>query len=130
MEVVRSYHQPMRYEMETYLPRAEPQVVTIDELPHLFTPEREPVFAYGEDGMDDVMIVSVHDDFSTVSLSVDDTWYWLEESSNWDDVEIVLAGQEAWVPAGALVRHETALAALMLAHDVPQLWTKFVWHEQ
>lgn len=115
--------------METYQPYAAPRVVTIDELPSLFVPDYEPVFTYG-DGLDDVVIVSVHDEFSTVSLLHDATWYWLEESSDWDLVEIVLCGLEAWVPAGAMVRHETALAALRLAHHVPQLMTRFMWREQ
>ncbi|GAA4593686.1 hypothetical protein GCM10023194_58580 [Planotetraspora phitsanulokensis] len=49
----------------------------------------------------------MHDEFSTVSLLHDRTWYWLEQSLDSDLVEIVLCGQEAWVPAGVLVRHET-----------------------
>lgn len=115
--------------METYQPYVASQVVTIDELPSLYVPDHEPVFAYGTDG-DDVMIVSVHDEFSTVSLLHCRTWYWLEESPDSDLVEIVLCGQEAWVPAGAMVRHETKLAALRLAHDVPRLMTEFMWREQ
>jgi hypothetical protein len=115
--------------METYQPYAASRVVTIDELPRLYVPDHEPVFTYGGGG-DDVMIVSVHDEFSTVSLLHDRTWYWLEQSPDSDLVEIVLCGQEAWVPAGVLVRHETGLAALQLAHDMPRLMTNFVWREQ
>jgi hypothetical protein len=119
----------MPYEMETYQPYAPSRVVTIDELPGLYVPDSEPVFAYNSGG-DDVMIVSVHDEFSTVSLLHDGTWYWLEESRDSELVEIVLCGQEAWVPAGAMVRSETGLAALRLAHDVAQLMTEFMWREQ
>jgi hypothetical protein len=116
--------------METYQPYSEPRVVTIDELPDLFKADGEPVFAYGDGFDEDVMIVSVHHEFSTVSLRRDATWYWLAESEDWELVEIVLAGLEAWVPSGARVSHETALAALLLAHDVPQLMMQFIWHEQ
>lgn len=87
------------------------------------------MFAYGSGG-EDVLIVSVHDEFSTVSLLHDRTWYWLEESPDTDLVEIVLCGQEAWVPAGVMVRPETGLAALRLAHDVSRLLTQFMWREQ
>ncbi|MBP2472828.1 hypothetical protein JOF53_001700 [Crossiella equi] len=119
----------MRYEMETYQPYAESRVVTIGELPGLYTPDHEPVFSYGSGG-EDALIVSVHDEFSTVSLLHDHTWYWLEESQNSDLVEILLCGQEAWIPVGAMVRHETGLAALLLAHNVPQLMAEFTWREQ
>jgi hypothetical protein len=115
--------------METYLPYAAPRVVSPDELPALYAPDREPVFSYGTDG-EDVLIVSVHDGFSTVSLLHDRTWYWLAESPDDELVEILLCGQEAWVPAGARVRPETGLAALRLAHDVPRLLTEFGWREQ
>ncbi|NUS55352.1 MAG: hypothetical protein HOV66_10915 [Streptomycetaceae bacterium] len=120
----------MPYEMETYSPYSAARQVTIEEIPALFRPDGEPVFAYGNGSDEDVLIVSVHDGFSTVSLRQDDTWYWLAESENWDEVEIVLAGLEAWVPAGACVRHETALEALRLAADVPRLTTEFTWREQ
>ncbi|MFR9778122.1 hypothetical protein ACL02O_18970 [Micromonospora sp. MS34] len=119
----------MPYEMETYLPYAAARVVPRDELPGLYSPGREPVFSYGAGG-EDVMIVSAHDGFSTVSLLHDRTWHWLEESADTTLVEIVLCGQEAWVPAGAMVRPETGLAALRLAHDVPRLLTEFRWREQ
>ncbi|MEV5705762.1 hypothetical protein [Actinoallomurus sp. NPDC052274] len=119
----------MPYEMETYQPYTSSRVVTIDELAGLYVPDHEPVFAYGCGG-EDVLIVSVHEGFSTVSLLHDRTWYWLEESPDADPVEIVLCGQEAWVPAGAMVRPETGLAALRLAHDVPHLMTRFTWRAQ
>ncbi|MEV0400584.1 hypothetical protein [Actinoallomurus sp. NPDC050550] len=119
----------MPYEIETYQPYAASRVVEIDELPSLYVPDHEPVFAYGSGG-EDVLIVSVHDEFSTVSLLHDRTWYWLEESPDTDLVEIVLCGQEAWVPAGVMVRPETGLAALRLAHDVSRLLTQFMWREQ
>jgi hypothetical protein len=115
--------------METYRPYAASRVVTIDELRRLYTPDHEPVFSYGSGG-EDVLIVSVHEGFSTVSLLHDRTWYWLEESAESDLVEIVLCGQEAWVPAGAMVRPETGLAALLLADSVPQLMVEFTWREQ
>ncbi|MEU8299821.1 hypothetical protein AB0C04_21430 [Micromonospora sp. NPDC048909] len=119
----------MRYEMETYLPYAASRVITLEELPGLYVPDHEPVFGYG-DGGEDVLIVSLHDEYSTVSLLHDRTWYWLTESPSAKLVEILLCGQEAWVPAGALVRPETGIAALRLAHDVPALLTEFRWREQ
>lgn len=119
----------MPYEIETYQPYVASRVVTLEDLPGLYTPDPEPVFTYGSCG-EDVLIVSLHDDFSTVSLLHDRTWYWLEESSDRDLVQILLCGQEAWVPAGVMVRPETGLAALRLAHDVPRLLTGFRWREQ
>ena len=113
--------------METYRPEQR-QTVRIDDLPRLYVPDREPIFSYGDH--DDVVIVSVHDAFSTVSLLHDNTWYWLEESADTELVEIVLCGLEAWVPAGTLVRHETGLAALRIANDIPRLLTEFRWREQ
>jgi hypothetical protein len=119
----------MPYEMETYLPYMAPRVVMIDELPDLYVSDHEPIFTYGSGG-EDVLIVSVRDDFSTASLLHDRTWYWLVESAGSDLVEILLCGQEAWIPRGAMVRRETGLAALRLAHDVPRLLTEFMWREQ
>ena len=115
--------------METYEPYAASRIVTIDELRRLYRPDHEPVFSYGSGG-EDVLIVSVHEGFSTVSLLHDRTWYWLEESPDSTLVEIVLCGLEAWIPAGTMVRHETGLAALLLAHNVKQLMTEFTWREQ
>ncbi len=123
-----TYDPPVHYEIETYAPYAAPRVITLDELPGLFSPDHEPIFSYG-DGDEAVMIVSVHDEFSTVTLRHEDSDYLLAESSDWELVEIVLCGLEAWVPAGTLVRHETGLAALQMAHDVPRLLTEFVWRE-
>ncbi|MEU8614785.1 hypothetical protein AB0C29_43045 [Actinoplanes sp. NPDC048791] len=119
----------MPYAMETHLPQAASRTITLDELPALYRPDHEPVFTYGDDG-DDALIVSLHDGFSTVSLLHDRTWYWLEESPDAELVEIVLCGLEAWVPAGVLVRPESGLAALRLAHDQPRLMTDFGWREQ
>ncbi|MFD0784398.1 hypothetical protein ACFQZ8_10810 [Micromonospora azadirachtae] len=79
-------------------------------------------------GDEDVLIVSLHDEFSTVSL-LHGTWHWLTESPATDLVEILRCGQEAWVPAGAPVRPETGLAALRLAADVPRLLTDLMWRE-
>jgi hypothetical protein len=118
------------YEMDTYFPEARGRAVTVDELPGLFTPECEPVFVYHEDAGEDVVIASVHDGFSTVSLRRGDTWYWLEESPETEPVEITLCGLEAWVPAGVRVRPATGLAALLLAHDPPALLARFSWREQ
>ncbi|GAA1577363.1 hypothetical protein GCM10009678_70060 [Actinomadura kijaniata] len=119
----------MSYEMETYRPYAASRSITADELPGLYVPDREPVFSYGCDE-DGAMIVSLHDGFSTVSLLHDGTWYWLEESPDSDPVEILLCGQEAWVPAGVMVRRETGLAALLLTPDLPRLLAEFTWREQ
>lgn len=60
--------------METYQPRAASRVVAIDELPGLYSPDHEPVFSYGSGG-EDVLIVSVHDEFGTISVLHDRTWY-------------------------------------------------------
>ncbi|MET7749744.1 hypothetical protein [Micromonospora sp. NPDC005367] len=80
-------------------------------------------------GDEDVLIVSLHDEFSTGSL-LHGSWRRLAESPATDLVEILRCGQEAWVPAGAPVRPETGPAALRLAADVPRLLTDFMWREQ
>jgi len=86
-----------------------PREITLDDLTELYVPDHEPVFAYGDD-RGDVLIVSLDEGFSTVSLERDDTWYWLVESPDTELVEITLCGMEAWLPKGALVRPETGLA--------------------
>ena len=125
------YAPAVRYEIETHFPRhTPPRTITVDELAELYVPDHEPVFAYGDGFDDDVLIVSLDEDFSTVSLRQDATWFWLVESADLHPVEITLCGLAAWIPAAAKLRPETGLAALRSAHDVPHLLTHFTWHEQ
>jgi hypothetical protein len=119
----------MPYTMDIYSPRHEARVVGKDELAELYATVDEPIFTWN-DGGDDVLIVSVHDDFSTVSMLHDRTWYYLEESPATELVEILLCGQEAWVPAGVMLDRKTGLEALLLAHNFPELLTTFRWREQ
>ena len=120
----------MRYQIVTYSPlQTPPRDISFDELTGLYVADHEPVFTYGDD-RGDVLIVSLDERFSTVSLEQDDTWYWLVESSGNELVEITLCGMEAWLPRGALVRPETGLAVLRQAHDVPRLLTAHTWIEQ
>jgi hypothetical protein len=153
----------MPYAVETWSPAHRgPREVTFDELVALYRPEGDPVFTYADPGDPsggDRLIVSLDEDFSTVTLllalargdrapshdgghhararspqgapgNVDDTFSWLVESSDEEEVEILLCGQEAWIPAGAKVSPATGLAALRLAADLPRLLTEFMWRPQ
>jgi hypothetical protein len=120
----------MRYRLDTYSPSQTTRVVSGDELASVYDSLDDSVITWNDGSDEDVLIVSVHSDFSTVSLRHDETWYWLESSLDVELVEIELCGEEARVPAGAMVPRRVGLAALGSVEDIPGMLSGFRWREQ
>ena len=121
----------MQFTLDTHSPSHTSRLVSDDELLSVYDSlGDDSVITWNDCGGDDVLIASVHDDFSTVSLRHEDTRYWLVMSEDARLVEIVLCGLEAWVPAGAILPRQVGLAALGSVEDVAGMLGKLRWREQ
>jgi hypothetical protein len=119
--------------LELWSPEHTARAVPRDDLPAVYrelSGDQSPTLTWNDGGDDQVLIVSVADDFSTVSMLNDRTWYYLETSPEEDLVEIDLGGDDAYVPKGVLAPREFGLDVLLRADDFPYLLTEYMWREQ
>jgi hypothetical protein len=77
-----------------------------------------------------VVIVQVADDYSVVTLGIDDTFYWLQTSDDDELVTVQIGGTDGEVPRGALIPRESGLKVLLRVDDLPALRTEYMWVEQ
>jgi hypothetical protein len=120
------------YVIETWNPTYASRQVSVEELADVYERIRgnESADITWNSGGDDVLIVSVGEEVSTVSLLHEATWYWLEVSPETELVEIELGGQESFVPKGAIAPRRLGLEILLGAHDFPRLFREYAWREQ
>ncbi len=118
--------------LDTYRFGHEERRVSVEDLPAVYAHLQgsDAAAITWNNGGEQVLIVSVGDDDSTVSLLNDSTWYYLVISPEQELVEIELCGQEAWVPKGAILPKELGLDVLLGAHDFPRLLKNYSWREQ
>ena len=90
-----------------------------DELADVYAtvkPEESPTFTWNDLG-DQVLIVTVGADSSTVSMLNDDTWYYLEASGDDDEVEVMIEGFDDFGPKGVVLPRNLGLEVLQKADD-------------
>lgn len=122
----------MEFKLDIYRRGHEERLINVEALPAIYAHLRSSDSATitWNDGGDQVLIVSVGENDSTVSLLNDFTWYYLEISPEKELVEIELCGQEAWVPQGVILPKNLGLEVLLGADDFPGLLKKYSWREQ
>ena len=88
-----------------------------------------PTFTWNDLG-DDLVIVSVGDDYSIVSMMTDDTWFYLRGSGPDEAMAVTMAGQEATVPGSAVLERAQGLEVLKQVDDFARLRSEHSWMEQ
>jgi hypothetical protein len=89
-----------------------------------------PSVTWGDISEGGVVIVQVADDYSVVTLGIDDTFYWLQTSDDDELVTVQIGGTDGEVPRGALIPRESGLKVLLRVDDLPALRTEYMWVEQ
>src|SRR5258708_36324965 len=110
----------MMIKYETWTPQHRESDIGIDELNSTYERARatdSPTFTWNDLG-DDVLIVSVGDDHSVVSMLTQDTWFFLRGSESEGEVEVVMAGHPATVPQSAPLERGLGLHVLLRGHCV------------
>lgn len=122
----------MEYLVEVWYPEHEKTTVTGDKLPDRYASFKErdsATVAWNSDG-DEVLLVSVGDDYSVISMLSDGTWYYLVVSDDEEEVSVYMDGTDAYVPRKAMAPRELGLTVLQRADDFPGLRTDYLWDEQ
>lgn len=119
-------------ELDTGVPTRVSRVVNPDELADVYAtvrPEESPTFTWNDLG-DQVLIVTVDADSSTVSMLNDDTWYYLETSGDDDEVEVMIEGSMTSVPKGVVLPRSLGLEVLQKADDFDRILSDYSWRLQ
>ncbi len=119
-------------EFETWTPVRQERTLDAGEIETVYrslAPGTSATFTWNDLG-DDVVIVSVAADHSTVSMLHDETWYYLTTSDSDEEVEVDMAGQKATVPRGAVLDRDLGLEVLRQVGDLPRLLAAYSWREQ
>lgn len=122
----------MEYLIEVWYPKHEETSVTGDKLPDVYASFKKrdsATVAWNSDG-DEVLLVSVGDDYSVISLKSDGTWYYLVVSDDDEEVPVYMDGTDAYVPRKVMAPRELGLTVLLRADDFPGLRTDYMWDEQ
>jgi len=117
---------------ETWKPRHQSRLVPVGDLADVYKDapvEMSPTFTWN-DGGDQVLIVSVGADYSTVTMLNDDTFSDLVISDDNDLREICIAGQESAVAVATLLPRETGLEVLRRAENFDELLDVYSWRAQ
>lgn len=123
----------MGYTIELFAPTHETRTVALDELPDEYAALKQansPTVSWESPDDSEVVIVSVGEDYSVVTLKAEETWYWLQTSDDDEPVEVDMGGTEGSVPRGAIAPRETGLEVLKNADDFAKLRTEHTWVEQ
>ena len=123
----------MTYEIDLMHPGHKAWTVTREELPAAYADLKEgnsPSVTWGDISDGGVVIVQVADDYSVVTLGVDDTFYWLQTSDDDEPVTVEIGGTDGEVPRGALVPRELGLEVLLRVDNLAALRTDYMWAEQ
>ncbi|MFF6803400.1 polymorphic toxin-type HINT domain-containing protein [Streptomyces sp. NPDC012616] len=83
-----------------------------------------------DDGEDDCVIVTVESEFSTVAILRDRTFYNLQVSDNFENMEVDVAGEEISWPKGCLLPRSMGVQVLLEAGDRETVWNRYTWVEQ
>jgi hypothetical protein len=119
-------------ELDTGFPARTSRVVSPDELAGVYLSakgDESPTFTWNNLG-DQVLIVTVDDDLSTVSMLNDETWYYLEVSDDEDEVEIRIEGSMTLVPKGVVLPRNLGLEVLQKAEDFDRVLSDYSWRLQ
>lgn len=119
-------------ELDTGFPTRVSRVVTSDELAYVYRhvdADESPTFTWNNLG-DQILIVTVDSDSSTVSMLNHDTWYYLEVSDDEDEVEVRIEGQMTPVPKGVVLPRDLGLEVLQKAENFERLLADYSWRLQ
>ncbi|WP_438489220.1 hypothetical protein [Streptomyces sp. S186] len=122
----------MQIKFETWVPTHETRMVDLADVPLVYREAKEsasPTFTWNDLG-DEVLIVTVGDDYSTVSLMREDTFYNLAVSDSDDMREIQVSGDTTMWPEGQILPREMGLEVLSRVPDVESLVRDYRWEEQ
>ncbi|PNE41123.1 MULTISPECIES: hypothetical protein [Streptomyces] len=107
-------------------------MLDLADIPLVYRDAKEsasPTFTWNDLG-DEVLIVVVGDDYSTVTLMREDTFYNLAISDSVDMREIQVSGDIAMWPEGQVLPRELGLEVLLRVPDVESLVREYRWEEQ
>jgi hypothetical protein len=119
-------------ELDIGFPARETREVSSGELPDVYLGlkgEDSPTFTWNNLG-DRVLIVTVDDESSTVSMLNDDTWYYLEISEDEDEIEVMVEGAMTPVPRGVVLPRNLGLEVLQKADDFVRVLSEYSWRLQ
>lgn len=119
-------------ELDTGFPARTSRVVNPDELTGVYLGtkgDESPTFTWNNLG-DQVLIVTVDDDSSTVSMLTDETWYYLKVSDDEDEVEVRIEGSMTLVPKGVVLPRNLGLEVLQKTDDFDRILSDYSWREQ
>ncbi|SHN12954.1 hypothetical protein SAMN05216268_120128 [Streptomyces yunnanensis] len=122
----------MQIKCETWVPSHETRMLDLADIPLVYRDAKEsasPTFTWNDLG-DEVLIVVVGDDYSTVTLMREDTFYNLAISDSVDMREIQVSGDIAMWPEGQVLPRELGLEVLLRVPDVESLVREYRWEEQ
>ncbi len=119
-------------EMDEWVPTYSTREVQLSDLPEIWRSlPRERCFGFTwNDSGDEVIIVSVCDGYSTVSIVHDDTFYDLAISpeDGWREIE-VLGEWRPW-PVRSILPRDMGLEVLLRCDEFDILRREFSWREQ
>lgn len=119
-------------ELDIGFPARETREVSSGELPDVYLGlkgEDSPTFTWNNLG-DQVLIVTVDNESSTVSMLNDDTWYYLEISEDEDEIEVMVEGAMTPVPRGVVLPRNLGLEVLQKAEDFDRVLSEYSWRLQ
>lgn len=122
----------MDIKFETWVPTHQARLVSEQDLPGVYrdvSGNSSPTFTWN-DGGDQVLIVSVGDDYSTVTMLNDSTFSCLVVSDDDELREVDIAGQSSMIPSGAVLPRNVGLEVLARADDFNALIEEYSWKEQ
>ena len=122
----------MTIKYETWVPVHQERIVEsgmLDSTYERAPGESSPTFTWNDLG-DDVLIVSVGDDYSIVSMLTGGTWYYLQGSECTEEAEVNMAGQTTTMPRSVILERGQGLEVLKHAGDFMYLLKAYSWVEQ
>jgi hypothetical protein len=122
----------MEVVFETWIPAHRTQMVAMQDLPRVYrdaTEELSPSFTWNDCG-DEVLIVTLGDDYSTVTMLNKGTFYNLAISDSDEPAEILVSGDVTTWPEGQILPREMGLEVLLRAEDFQSVVRDYTWKEQ
>ncbi|GLY05508.1 MULTISPECIES: hypothetical protein [Actinoplanes] len=106
--------------------------ITLAELPGVWSelPSDDCFGLTWNDSGDDVIIVSVYDTYSTVTIGHDDTFYDLALSTDEGTQGAVVMGEWVEWPTRSILPRDMGLTVLLKGNDFPSLLQEYTWREQ
>jgi hypothetical protein len=117
--------------VETYVPEYAMRDVPPAEVPAIYEGlGNEPAAFTWNDGGDEVLMVSVGDDYSTASILIDRTFYDLAEGAGDGESTIVLSGDVVDYPDELILPRKVGLELLMRMPDFRGIVEGHDWRAQ